>query len=217
MTGITSRVRLASLLKLLLSCVLLVLLVASQSDGLAVGGQEARTSQRGREMQIPLWKVLPTKHFAVLGEGVVRGRRWAIYAFARGGPESKERPCIEDVNLRYEHGVASINSGEPSCGALAPPNPVPVTTEYVFTNVSGMVVGMTAASSVRQVELRLSDGRQLKLATKLLSAKQATKAKVGQFRFIAVGLEKRGCLESTRGLSSSGEALFETAPAHCVD
>lgn len=171
----------------------------------------------GWVMDIPLSKVLPTQHFAVLGEGVVHGRRWGVYAFANGGQSgAKQRPCIENVTLRYMHGTVAITNGEPSCGKLAPPSAVPVTTEYVFTNVSGIVVGMTLNPTVAAIKLELSKGPRVKVGTRLLNKKQAEKARVTPFRYVAMGLERKACLESIQGLSASGDTLFQTSPLDCV-
>jgi hypothetical protein len=183
---------------------------ASATDGNA--GSQAAKGAGPRP-----WKALPVTQFATLDEGVVRGRFWGIYAFSRQGAGGSKRPCIEEVTLQSRHGVPAFSTAEPSCGGLTPPQKHPVTVEYIFSNVQGSVLGMTVASSVRTVELQRSDGRTLKLPTELLSTKQAKKAKVRQFRFIAIGLARKGCLESVRGLSEAGEILFETAPAHCLD
>jgi len=170
----------------------------------------------GWVMDIPLSKVLPTQYFAVLGEGVVHGRRWGVYTFANGRPGAKQRPCIENVTLRYVHGTVATTNGAPSCGKLAPPNAVPVTTEYVFTNVAGLVIGMTLDPTVAAVRLGLSKGPVVKMATRRLSKHQAEKARVMPFRYMAMGFGRRACLESIQGLSASGDTLFETAPLSCV-
>jgi hypothetical protein len=170
----------------------------------------------GWVMNIPLSKRLPTDDFAVLGEGVIRKRRWAIFTFANDRPRAKERPCIEHVNLRYEHGVISITNGAPSCGGLAPFNPVPVTTEYVFTKVAGAVVGMTVDPSVARLRMVFSNGQSLHRATQLLSVHQAAKAKVKRFRFVAMGISQKTCLESLQGFSNSGDVLFQTPSEECL-
>lgn len=194
---------------------LLMLLVACGS-GTVEASKASKRGLPGWVMEIPLWKVLPTKHFAVLGEGVVHGRRWAVFAFANERPGARRRPCIGTVTLRYDHGQVSITNGAPSCGLLAPEKPVPVMTEYTFTKVEGMVIGLTLAPSVVRVKMTLSRGPDLSLNTKLLSAQQAEKAKVRQFRYVVRGFTRKACLKSLRGVSETGSTLFQTTPQGCV-
>lgn len=198
-----------------LSCVMAVLLAACDSH-VARANQGARSSLPGWVMNVPLSKVLPTKHFATLGEGVVRDRRWAILAFANDRPGADKRPCIKNVILRYERGLIVINHGAPSCGPLTPPKSVPVTTEYLFTNVSGGVVGMTLGLSIAHVRLHFSTGADLDVSTKLLNRRQAKKAKVRPFRYVALGLHRKACLEAFEGISKGGSTLFQTSPQECM-
>jgi hypothetical protein len=167
-------------------------------------------------MNIPLANVLPTNQFATLDEGVLNRRRWAIFTFANDRPGAHGRPCIESVTLRYEHGVVSTNTGAPSCGALAPPRAVPVATEIIFTNVAGLIVGMTLDPTVARVEMNFSSGADLDVPTRLLSARQAKKAKVRTFRYVALGIGRKACLEAFEGIAGSGKTLFQTSPQECV-
>lgn len=198
-----------------LSCVMAVLFAVCEPSSARVS-QKQRASLPHWVMNIPLWKVLPTKQFAILGEGVVKSRRWAIFVFANDRQGANQHPCIENVTLRYEQRSIAITDGAPSCGPLAPPRPVPVTTEYVFTNVGGMVVGMTLDPSVARVRMSLSTGPDLNVPTKLLNPRQAKKAKVRPFRYVAMGIGRRACLEAFEGIAQNGNALFQTSPQECV-
>jgi hypothetical protein len=198
-----------------LSCTITALFLVCESS-LARATQKPGASVPGWVMNIPLWKVLPTKQFAILGEGVVKSRRWAIFAFANDRSKANTHPCIENVTLRYEHRSVSISNGAPSCGALAPPNPVPVTTEYAFTNVGGVVVGMTLDPSVARVRMDFSAGPDLDVPTKLLNSRQAKKARLKPFQYVAMGVGRKACLEAFEGIAESGDTLFQTALQECV-
>lgn len=182
----------------------------------APASQYSSASLPNSVMHFPMWSVLPAKRFAILGEGVIKRRRWAIFAFANGRPGASQHPCIEDVTLRYVGGLISINHGEPSCGALAPPNPIPVATEYAFTNVGGVVVGMTLDPSIARVKMDFSTGPDLDVSTKLLSSHQAKKSRLRAFRYVALGLSRKACLEAFQGVSGSGNTIFQTSPQECV-
>lgn len=198
-----------------LGCVMVVLLAACDSRA-ARASQTASLSLPSWTMNVPLWKALPTKHFAILGEGVVNNRRWAIFAFASNRSRADQLPCIEHVTLRYEHRSVAISHGAPSCGVLAPPRPTPVTTEYAFTNVGGLVVGMTLDPSVARVKMDVSAGPSLGVSTKLLKSHQAKKAKVRPFRYVALGVDRKACLEALEGIAEDGESLFQTSPQECI-
>jgi hypothetical protein len=201
-------------LALTVLCGMIWVVPAWSASGQAHGG--SGKSLPGWVLDFPLWKVLPSSHFARLGEGVVNRRRWAIYTFAKGRSASKGRPCIEEVGLRYEAGVLKLTKSEASCGGLAPPQATPVTTENVLSNVPGVIVGMTLANSVKRVTLDFSNRSSLDTAARSLTSSQAAKARVRQFRYVAVGLVRKACLEDTKGFSSSGVQLFETTPLECV-
>lgn len=200
----------------MLCCLLFVGLIAKSEFAVAHESSGAGESLPGLAMHVPLWKVLPTKHFATLGEGVVNGRRWAVFTFARDDPGAGQRPCIESVTLRYQHGLIAITTGAPSCGSLAPPRSVPVMTEYAFTNVGGLAIGMTVDPSVARIEFDFSTGPDVGVATKLLNPGQAKKAHVRQFRYVAVGLSRKACLEAFAGIGANGSTLFQASPRECA-
>ena len=167
-------------------------------------------------MSVPLWSVLPTKQFAILGEGVVKNRRWGIYVFKNDRRGASRRPCIENVTLRYEHHSISPAHGEPSCGVLAPPSEVPVTTEYVFSNVGGIVVGMTLGLAVAHVSMQLSMGPALERFDQVDQLKTGKKGQGRRFRYIAVGIGRKACLEASEGMARNGDTLFQAPPQECV-
>jgi hypothetical protein len=193
-----------------------VVLSAASSSNFAEASMQAKDPLPNWVMKVPMWRVLPTKQFAVLEEGVVNRRRWAIYAFSNDRPGSSRLPCIENVILRYEHGAIAISNSAPSCGALAPPSKTPVTTEYVLTKVGGVVVGMMLGRSVARVKMHFSTGPGVNMRTKLLSSGQAMKARVRQFRYLAMGIARKACLEASEGVDQSGNTLFQTPPQECV-
>ena len=199
---------------LALSC-MLVACLAFESRG-ARASHQSRQSLPNWVMDIPLWKVLPTKHFATLGKGVLGRKRWAVFAYVGTGSNADEMPCIRAVTLGYKRGFIAINDGGPSCGGLAPPRSVPVTTEHVFTNTVGVVVGMTLSEAVSSVSLDFSAGADVQVLTKRLNPRQASNAKVRPFRYVAIGARRKACLEAFSGTAKSGALLFQTPSQECV-
>jgi len=165
--------------------------------------------------EVPLWRALPTRQFATLGEGRVNGRRWGVYTFQKKG-QGRDRPCVEDVLERSTRRSTSLQTGSPSCGLLAPERPIPVISETVLSNVGGVIVGMTLSPEVRHVDLDVQGSGRQHLVTRSLSSSQARKAHVRQFRYVAVAFSKGECLLQTVGTSAMGETLFETPMGECI-
>lgn len=198
-----------------LSIGLVAVYIVCQSDE-SFAAEKEKGTLPAWVMNIRLSNVLPTEHFATLSEGVVNRRRWAVFTFANGRSGGKQIPCIESVVLRYQRRSVSLSYSAPNCGALAPPRLSPVITEYVFTNVAGVVVGMTLDPAVTHVRMEFSAGPDVKAQTRLLNSRQATKARVKPFRYVALGFDRRACLEAVEGVAESGSVLFQTAPLECV-
>lgn len=176
---------------------------------------DGRTALTGSAPQTPrLWRALPTRNFATLGEGTVHGRYWGVYAFLKIN-QGHNKPCIENVVERTIGRSISIQTGSPSCGLLAPARSTPVVSETALSNVGGVILGMTVAPEVRQLELQLKGQGTKAFEPRLLSHAQAKKAHLRQFRYIAVGLPKAKCLLQSTGLGATGSTLFESAKVEC--
>lgn len=163
----------------------------------------------------PLWSQLPTKSFAVLGEGVIRSRRWGVYLFRGFGPKGGQRPCVEIVTLRQLPRGLSVGSGGPECGAIAPPAAAPIAGQSTFGTVDASVVAVVAGTPVSILRIDLDPGSPRAFATRLLNARQARKAHVRQVRYLAVALGTAGCIEEIQGLGDSGESIFRTPNRGC--
>src|SRR5215216_48194 len=66
----------------------------------------------------PLWKDVPGRSFAVLGEGQLRkGTRWGVYASrVGGGKRGRNNPCISVARITRDGIYGHANR----CGPLAP-------------------------------------------------------------------------------------------------
>lgn len=176
---------------------------------------EAPRGLSASAQSFPLWSQLPTKSFAVLGEGVIRSRRWGVYLFRGFGPKGGQRPCIEIVTLRQLPGGLDVGNGGPECGAIAPPAAQPIAGQSSFGSVDASVVAVVAGTKVTNFRIDLDPGAPRAFATRLLNAGQARKAHVRQVRYTAVALGTAGCIEGIQGLDSSGESIFDTPARSC--
>jgi hypothetical protein len=176
---------------------------------------EARGQLSSSAQSFPLWSQLPTKSFAVLGEGVIRSRRWGVYLFRGFGSNGGKRPCIEIVTLRQLPGGLSVGNGGPECGAIAPPATMPLAGQSAFGSVGASVVAVVAGAPVSNLRINLDPGPPRAFATRLLNPRQARRAHVRQVRYVAVALGTAGCIEEIQGLDVSGESIFQTPNRGC--
>jgi len=165
--------------------------------------------------KFPLWSALPVSSFAVLDEGVLKERRWGVYAFRGKRTNRGASTCIQIVSLRELGSGLSIFGGDSICGALAPSNDVPILDRVVYDTVKSSTLAIAVDPTVTQVAFDLNQGPDLVRRTKLLSSMQASKAHVRQFRYVVFSLASSVCIESVLGFSAVGEQVFETSRRAC--
>lgn len=212
------------LVKLLVVLALLVITVAGGAKGDAAG-RSARIERRGeREFdRFPLWKDVPVRAFASLGEGKVHGTRWAVYIF-RGAAkrEGGKRPCIDVAHISAD----GIYGYSIECGPLAPAQgldvpPVLALTSGSHRNKAGAPVlgetflGMTFASRVKEVRLDLNSGKSITRETSYLSARQSKKAHLVRFRYIVAGLALDACIRHITGVDGQGQTVIDADTEEC--
>jgi hypothetical protein len=190
-----------------------------------VAGAESRETAKesaGPYDSFPLWKDVPGKSFATLGDGKLpNGTRWAAYV-SRFGPGRKARrnPCVTVASITRK-GIYGKAGG---CGPLAPttrepPLYVSVSSSY-RTKQGGPAFGETVmalsfANSVTRVELLTYSGEQLSLPTKPLSDRQRQKTQLPASRYVAMGLQRDVCVATVIGYDATGGVLFESDTDLC--
>lgn len=157
--------------------------------------------------------------YVVLGRGRHGAVKWAILAFRRPGPGDAEAPCIKEIDQIYRGVTAAV-----ACGAVAPPRKEPVRTEFSTVLPAGKygrevpitVLGMTFATSVRSVKLRMYPGPDVLRETSLLQGRRAKVAGLLPFRYLAFALHRRSCVESITGFDQSGNQVLATPVERCI-
>jgi hypothetical protein len=198
-------------------------LQSARDDGEGLASTAVQPKRAPWIRSFPLWMGVPTPSFAVLAEGTVRQERWGVYAFRGKGALAAQRPCIELGTLSYGVGSGGSFSTSAGCGPLAPPAAAPVIKQSgiaVQKKVNGPTVGdtvlaMTLAPSVAQVTVHLRPGPSRTLHTRLLSAKQAVKAHVRQFRYVVLALGHRSCVASVTGYNFAGVQVVSSPARSC--
>ena len=178
----------------------------------------ARNNRQAGAGNYPLWRVLPTRSYAILGEGTVRQTRWGIYAFRQPGKGRNAPVCIEEVGLTF---FGMFNT-DIECGVPSPPAewpPFTLTSASIKRPESPVVgetvMGMMLGLDVQRVTLHVNPGRSVKRSTRLLSDEQAAKAHVAPFRYLALGLARDLCLDGVDGFDAKGLRVLSTPRANC--
>ena len=179
----------------------------------------------------PLWRSLKTDRFAVLGRGHLHGGKWEVFATAEARRNRRREPCLTVARISHDGrlGVAAgCGMPAPISGPLTPPVH-PTITEFrrpvgAGPAVAATYMAMSVAPTIRRVELGLvpgsntgsgSQAQHLLVETKSLSAAQARKAQLQQFRYVAVALPREVCLARVAGFDADGAQVFSAATREC--
>jgi hypothetical protein len=167
---------------------------------------------------LPLWRAVPTKHFAILGEGRTADLRWGIYAYRGKGREAGRHPCIFEVDVSVD---GPFSTGQ-ECGPVSPPFDWPIFTSTTSTNRdaqghehNAFIIGMTLGLEVSKVVLDLGPGPNQTRVPRRLSDAQAKKARLRPFSYLALGIardRKVNCLEGVTGFDAAGVEIIDTRP-----
>lgn len=168
----------------------------------------------------PLWKDVPGRAFAKLGEGKLRhGTRWAAFASRVGqGRRGKEKPCISVASITDygEYGAAH------GCGAPAPAgndSPPVMALMTRSRDLPGRSEGETIASmsfkplitSIKLVTTKETIHRR----TRVLNRYQQRKTHLPRVRYVALALEKDVCIVSISGYDADRDVAFEAPTGEC--
>lgn len=179
------------------------------------GEGRSAADPRGMVSNLPLSSALPTRSFAVLNEGVVKGRQWGAYAFKMGDRTGSPRPCVSVVGgVPTPGGGFSVVSGNPTCGEVAA-GKQPLVSVVSFDKAGAVAFGMAFSSNVSRVYVELSPGPSSGKKTRMLSVAQANKARVHQFRYLAFSVSRNACLVRMTGFTASGAQVFQTPERRC--
>lgn len=169
----------------------------------------------------PLWKDVPTHRFAVLAERKAPGARWGLYVYRGAAAERwRERPCLKLSRIT----PAGLYGSVGGCAQLAPVKGIgqaPLISSLGSPSPPGSkgrgmtFFGMTVAESIRRVHLHFSSGVSLVRRTSLLNTQQASKARVEQFRFIALRVDRIDCIEAVQGMDAEGNVALDATSGEC--
>jgi hypothetical protein len=190
-------------------------------------GNSGRLSKGG--YRFPLWKLLPSSHYAVLGSGVGSETEWSAFTYRPMGVQrAGAQPCIAVVGVSPEGNFPN----DTSCGPVVPSvSRVSEPPRYVLYGRSHVergdkkVIGETVLAIVFSPEIvkakvKMEDtiyGKPLyrEIATRRLSSAQSAKANVKSFRYVAFNVAANICLDSVAGFDSAGSLRFDLGEEEC--
>ena len=159
-----------------------------------------------------------------LGKGRIGGSRWAVFVSANhDGGRAGGVGCLSAVAYdKPGHPVQKHACGElggperPDAFplyALAPGGaPTPSTGGDAF---QGSVLGVAVAPTVAKLALQLQSGRTVTVPTKYLPVGRARELHLKRFRYVALALAERVCLERVTGLDKKGGTVFSATSNDC--
>jgi hypothetical protein len=172
----------------------------------------------------PLWKDVPVRHFAVLGQGMVRGTRWAVFAF-RGAVDknASAKPCLAVAKISAK-GLYGHTAG---CGPLAPSRGLSSPPMYGLLGGTGAIypsgrtvgeafIGMTVAMEVVKVRLELEPGPDITRQTDYLTRSQGKRTHLQRFRYLVLGLPRDVCIRNVTGFNALGNVILNADTDECT-
>ena len=213
-----SRRKITPSLYVALSLLLWALALGPGGVGLA-RSEGARSSSEFDDF--PLWKDVPGRTFAKLGEGKLpNGTRWAGYASRVGsGKRGRENPCVTVSSIT----AFGAYSPAHECGPLAPVREgwPPVTAMFTISDSDrGQEAGetfmaMSFKTSIVSILITLEKGETIRRRTHLLNRYQRRKTHLPPLRYVALGLERAICIANLVGYNAAGEVAFEAPFKEC--
>lgn len=205
----------------------LALLVAALCASWAISNSLSPASGAGSPQSskaLPLWASVPSDRFAVLDEGKVGQRRWGAYVYREKGGKA-QRACVYLASLTSAPagGSGAALGGVASCGAPAPPGEIPqlaLSRRTLQSKVNGpqetsTVGALLIAPAARRVVLDLANGSSLARTPRILSARQAAKARVQRLAYISIHAPGTVCITRVSAYDRSGSEILRTPERPC--
>jgi len=195
----------------------LFLTTPATGEGFKANGRGSGSG--GAYADFPLWKDVPGRTFAVLGEGSLRNRtRWGVYASrASGSKRAYENPCVSVASIT----AFGVYGNAHRCGPLLPASE-PSTEPAIYVAIGGSssksgetVMGLSFSPQVQKVVARFAAGGQITRRTKLLNARQRAKTHLPPLRYIALGLQRDVCVETVIGYDAAGSVILQAPTQSC--
>ena len=191
------------------------LLFVAAAVVVAVGifaASEAQARSGKVSERFDLAREIPTKHFALLGEGRIAASYWAAYVFAKSVSSTETVPCAY---------IGTIDSISPSlgffkyageCGAIWPAEGVrrpalAFIRQRTFYHGQARAEGMglvLVAQTVRRIRIRFRGDFGVWARARLLSGPDGAKAQVPALRYATFAVHLNRCISGVTAYEAGG-------------
>lgn len=200
----------------LIVMMLVVVRGGSSAMGIATSpGRPEGLEARGAGSGFPLWGLLPTSNFAVLGRGSLHGKQWGVFVFRDPGAPAGRRICVQEVEAKPYGGVFSVSTSNPLCGAVNSANQRPLISEG-SEGSGGTVLAVLDDLDVDKLKLDTIPTKTSALKMSISTKAQANKAQVPRFSYSVSILAESNCLASLSGFDAEGNRVFLERRSRCV-
>jgi hypothetical protein len=166
----------------------------------------------------PLWKDVPGRTFAKLGEAKLPdGTRWAAYVSRVGaGRRGRENPVLTVARITAIPGFGQYNKSTAS-GPLTPDGEGDPPVTAMFTESSSFAahggdetfLAMSFKPSIASILITPVKGEAIRKRTHLLNRFQRRKTHLPTLRYVALGLEREVCIANLVGYGTDGEVPYK--------
>lgn len=171
----------------------------------------------------PLWKAVPSKSFATLGDGMLHGTHWAVYAYnGVKGKESRHKPCLVVAHITRNGAYGSSTECgplAPSLGSSVPPVYTLFSTSYRYGShgpqIGETFIGMSIRANIANVIIEVEPGASITRSTRYLSEAQSKKAHLVRFRYLAVALNREVCVRRIVAKDLIGNSVVNADTGEC--
>jgi len=218
------------ILKLIKFSLGLLWLLFAMGLGLALGvGPVAAATARHSSQSIPRWAKqfplsmdVPVEKFLRLEEGVVRQRRWELFAFRPSGATSRDSICLEVGSLYYGSGHGGQFQSGYACGNIARPER-PIVFESGFSIkkslrapiTSSAVITTVVSDEVEAVRFRLKPGPNRRENVQQIGLREARRINLDPFGYVAVDAAHKTCLTGLDVFARGGLLPKSSPDQHC--
>lgn len=171
--------------------------------------------------RFPLGMSIPVSKSAKLGEGYVRKRRWAVFAYRPRGASDAEHVCVDIASIYYGSGQGGSFEDGSACGSSAAGS-APVIEESGFSIKKSRhqpevstIVAIAVPAGVSHVHLDLASGSFQSRKVRAVAATTAHKANLTPFGIVVFDLARRECVISVEGLNENSETVTKSTVARC--
>jgi hypothetical protein len=165
---------------------------------------------------------VPVKKYIPLEEGIVRQRRWKIFAFRPRGAKASNHICLDIGSLYFGSGRGGQFQSGYACGvvtemgnAVLNESGFSIKKSFNTPMVSSTVIAGAVSSDAASMRLRLKPGPNRLEQVHLVGPNEAHEANLAPFGFVALDPAQKACVLSLEEFDQDGNVLTNSSANDC--